>query len=638
MWKYDEVKEAVDQKKVAFKAYSICNSNNIEEKDRLKEEYKLKKKIAAKAVAKAKATEGASLYEELETKEGQHKIFKIAAQRRYNSCPMPTPKYINDKEGNLLTCDSDICARFKEYFSDLLNQEFPSNVSHEIDPVLTEIEDFSDEEVSEAVKQMKNGKAVGPDQIPAELWKKCGDIGITFLAILFNKIKQGDKMPEAFRNSFLLPFFKNKGDSRDCGNYRAIKLIPHSEKIWEHVICNRIWLIVLLKIVDNQCGFVPNRSTMDAIQALRILTEKYRDAKLDLHIIFVDFEKAFDRVPRSLIWLALRYHEVPEAYIKIIQNMYENVVTQIRCNAGYTEPFEVKVGVHQGSVLSPLLFILVLNYLMRGRWNRTLAILAFADDLALVDDDLIRLQEALNELQQILEGSGMRISRTKTEYLYCPFKDPGAPTPDMMLDLTIIPKCNSFKYLGSIVTAQGSCTEDVNHRVTVGWLKWRENSLMFCDKRMPSKLKGRLHTTVLRPALTYGSKSWTFYKEYLQKLNTAEMKMLRMASGVTKLDKIRNEHIRGSLQIKQSIQDKVEAERVAWFERVHQQHPEHVAKKALNIKINPTVTQRGRKKNSWERQMKEHQSKYGLTEAEKQQHLEYRSRLRSNANPGNLAL
>lgn len=118
---------------------------------------------------------------------------------------------------------------------------------------------------------------------------------------------------------------------------------------------------------------------------------------------------------------------------------------------------------------------------MRGKWNLILTTLAFADDLALMDDNLIRLQEALNELQRILEENGLRISRSKTEYFYCPFKDPEAQTPDLMLDLTIIPKCTSFKYLGSVVRNDGSCIDDVNHRVTVGWLKWRENSLMSCD-------------------------------------------------------------------------------------------------------------------------------------------------------------
>lgn len=635
LWKYKEVREAVANKKEAFKAVSTSDTLPIERQLELEKEYIQKKKESTKVVAKARAEESESLYESLETPEGQQRIFKMAANRRYNARSIPAPKYINDVDGNLLTCNKDICQRFKEYFEQLLNEEFPRNTEHNIDPVWTEIEDFSQEEIKQAIIQMKTGKAVGPDGIPAEFWKKSGQTGIEFLQILFNKIKMGDKMPNAFRTSFLLPFYKRKGDSRDCGNYRAIKLMSHTKKIWERVNCNRIMEIVIGKMPQNQCGFVPERSTSDAIQALRITMEKYRDAKQDLHIVFIDFEKAFDRIPRSLIWVALRYYGVPEPYVEIIKDMYENVTTSIRCNAGTSEAFNVLVGVHQGSVLSPLLFILVLNFLMDGKWDIGLLNLAFADDLALIDDNLARIQETLNTLQQTLEGNGFRISRTKTEYMYCPFQDPGAPPPDLMLDSVIIPRCTSFKYLGSVVTSEGSCIQDVNHRVSVAWLKWLENSSIFCDRRLPNKLKGRLHSQVVRPTLLYGAKCWTFYNEYIQKLIATDMKMLRMAAGVTKKDKIKSEHIRGSLQVKDNIQERVTNERANWFERVYHQDSNHVAKRALNLQVAASSTRRGRKKNSWEGQLKQHQIKYGLTNEERNQISQQRSKLRSSANPGN---
>ncbi|WP_423825321.1 reverse transcriptase domain-containing protein, partial [Salmonella enterica] len=79
--------------------------------------------------------------------------------------------------------------------------------------------------------------------------------------------------------------------------------------MWERVINNR--LVELVKVTVNQCGFVSGKSTIDAIHTVRLLMERYRDMKTDLHIVFIDLEKAFDRVPRKLIWQALRDHNVP---------------------------------------------------------------------------------------------------------------------------------------------------------------------------------------------------------------------------------------------------------------------------------------------------------------------------------------
>ncbi|XP_063545740.1 uncharacterized protein LOC134753731 [Cydia strobilella] len=103
---------------------------------------------------------------------------------------------------------------------------------------------------------MANNKATGPDEIPAELWKRLGEQGTTFLTLLFNRILR-DGLPTEWRKSYLIPFFKNKGDIRLCENYRAIKLMSHTLKIWERVINNR--LRKLIHLSENQCGRMPVR-------------------------------------------------------------------------------------------------------------------------------------------------------------------------------------------------------------------------------------------------------------------------------------------------------------------------------------------------------------------------------------------
>ena len=94
--------------------------------------------------------------------------------------------------------------------------------------------------------------------------------------------------------------------------------------------------------------------------------EKFRRKRNKMHVVFVDLEKAYDRVQRKVVWDVLRKKGVGETYVRIIKDMYEGSSTKIKTRSGVSESFEVKVGVHQGAALSPYLFILVLDELLRG--------------------------------------------------------------------------------------------------------------------------------------------------------------------------------------------------------------------------------------------------------------------------------
>ncbi|ONM55522.1 hypothetical protein ZEAMMB73_Zm00001d020743 [Zea mays] len=110
-------------------------------------------------------------------------------------------------------------------------------------------------EVKEALKRMKVGKAMGPDGIPIEVWRCLGDIAIVWLTKLFNTIFRANRMPDEWRRSTLVPIFKNKGDVQSCTNYRGIKLMSHTMKLWERVIEHR--LRKMTSVTQNQFGFMP---------------------------------------------------------------------------------------------------------------------------------------------------------------------------------------------------------------------------------------------------------------------------------------------------------------------------------------------------------------------------------------------
>jgi hypothetical protein len=102
------------------------------------------------------------------------------------------------------------------------------------------IQRIQESEVKEALKKIKTGKALGPDDIPIEVWRCLGDITIVWLTKLFNTIFQSNKMPDEWRRSILVPIFKNKGDIQSCTNYKGIKLMSHTKKLWEKVIEHRL--------------------------------------------------------------------------------------------------------------------------------------------------------------------------------------------------------------------------------------------------------------------------------------------------------------------------------------------------------------------------------------------------------------
>ena len=90
------------------------------------------------------------------------------------------------------------------------------------------------------MQRMKSGKAVGPDDMPVEVWKCLGESALKFLTKLYNRMMESERMPEEWRDSVLIPIFKNKGDAQSCINYRGIKLIGHTMKLWERIIERRL--------------------------------------------------------------------------------------------------------------------------------------------------------------------------------------------------------------------------------------------------------------------------------------------------------------------------------------------------------------------------------------------------------------
>ena len=114
---------------------------------------------------------------------------------------------------------------------------------------------------------------------------------------------------------------------------------------------------------------------------------------------------------------------------------------------------------------------------------------------------------------------------------------------------TKVPRVKEFKYLGSTVQESGSCERKVKKTVQAGWNGWRKVSVIIGDRRLPVRVKGKVYSLEVRPAMVYGLETVAVTKKHVEEIEVAEMKILRFAMGVTRKDKIRNEYIRGTVKV-----------------------------------------------------------------------------------------
>jgi hypothetical protein len=109
---------------------------------------------------------------------------------------------------------------------------------------------------------------------------------------------------------------------------------------------------------------------------------------------------------------------------------------------------------------------------------------------------------------------------------------------DVRLNGQVVPKKDTFHYLGSMLQKNDDIDQDVSHRIKVGWLKWRQVSGVLCDPRVPLKLKGKFYMTAIRPTMSYEAKYWPTKRRHVQQLSVAEMRMLRWICGHTRRDRV----------------------------------------------------------------------------------------------------
>ena len=154
----------------------------------------------------------------------------------------------------------------------------------------------------------------------------------------------------------------------------------------------------------------------------------------------------------------------------------------------------------------------------------------FANDIVIREETREEVERRLESWRYALEKRGMKISRSKTEYLCINGRNDDET---VKMEDTKVPRVKEFKYLGSTVQESGSCEREVKRSVQAGWNGWRKVSRVICDRRLPARVKGKVYISVVRPATMKRLEAVAVTKKQVEEMEVAEMKMLKFAMGVT---------------------------------------------------------------------------------------------------------
>ena len=352
--------------------------NSQYEEDRKK--YCEAKKDAKTVVYMAMDQKVWEVVEKVDSYRDGRELFRITKQRVGGKKDVGV-SCLKDESGAVKVSVDDRKKILKERMEKLMNVE--NEWSDSIDTSKEEgaVRRIEAENVWCAMNYIKIGKASEPSGAAIKLFKAGENKYLKSLTNIFNDILLKDKFPEEWMLSSLVPIFKGKGDPLNPDSYRGIKLLEHAFKLYEKILDRS-----LREVVDfdkMQYGFMPGRVTVNAVFVLKRLSEKFRTKNKKLFFTFVDLEKVFDRLPREVIRFVWRQKGILKYLVNGVMSLYKGCKTAASVDGELSSSFSVKVGVHQGSTLSPPLFIMVTDVLTEDVRDSSLIQLLYADDLVL---------------------------------------------------------------------------------------------------------------------------------------------------------------------------------------------------------------------------------------------------------------
>ncbi|KAK3571000.1 hypothetical protein QTP86_033564, partial [Hemibagrus guttatus] len=479
--------------------------------------------------------------------------------------------------GELLVSTGDIVGRWKEYFEDLLNPtdtpsvEEPEAEDSEIDSFITQAE------VTEVVQQLLGGKAPGVDEIRPEYLKSLDVVGLSWLTRLCNIAWRSGTVPLDWATGVVVPLFK-KGDRRVCSNYTGITLLSLPGKVYSRVLERRVRPLVEPRIQEEQCGFRPSRGTLDQLYTLHRVLEGSWEFAQPVHMCFVDLEKAFDRVPRGILWEVLCEYRVRGYLLRAVRSLYNRSRSLVRIASCKSDLFPVHVGLRQGCPLSPVLFIVFMDRISRRSQglegvrfgDHRISSLIFADDVVLLAPSSLDLQHALERFAAECEAAGMRVSTSKSEAMVLDRKKVACT---LQVGGEVLPQVEEFKYLGVLFTSEGRMDHEIDTRIgAAAAVMWSMYRSVVVKKELSRKAKLSIYQSIYVPTLTYGHDLWVMTERVRSQIQAAEMSFLRRVAGRSLRDRVRTSVTREELGV-QPLLLHIERGQLRWLDHLFRMPP-----------------------------------------------------------------
>ncbi|KAK3537288.1 hypothetical protein QTP70_006984 [Hemibagrus guttatus] len=358
-------------------------------------------------------------------------------------------------DGELLVSTGDIVGWWKEYFEDLLNPTDTPSVE-EPEAGDSEVDSFTTQaEVTEVVQQLLGGKAPGVDEIRPEYLKSLDVVGLSWLTHLCNIAWRSGTVPLDWATGVVVPLFK-KGDRRVCSNYRGITLLSLPGKVYSRVLERRV----------------------------RPVLEGLWEFAQPVHMCFVDLKKAFDRVPRGILWEVLWEYGVRGPLLRAVRSLY----------------------------------------------NRSRSLVRIASCLD--------LQHALGHFAAECEAAGMRVSTSKSEAMVLDRKKVACT---LQVGGEVLPQVEEFKYLGVLFTSEGRMDREIDRRIGAAAAVMRSMyRSVVVKKELSRKAKLSIYQSIYAPTLTYGHELWVMTERVRSRIQAAEMSFLRRVAGRSLRDRVRS--------------------------------------------------------------------------------------------------
>ena len=386
--------------------------------------------------------------------------------------------------------------------------------------------DITLEEVNSALKKSKNNKSAGLDVISKEMVHAFTEIYPNFLPKLFNIILKSKHFPEEWLTALIVLIHK-KGTKSDISNYRGISLLSCLSKLFCSVLNNRIvkWGEENNVFSTSQLGFRKGNRTSDALTILHNLVDKYcHKGKSPLYACFVDFQKAFDKIPRDLLLQKLNNIGVRGNVYDIIKSMYTGDNARIKIDDKMTKLININQGVRQGCVLSPTLFNFFLSdfekFISDDSETNPISInnvckvpcIIWADDIVLLSETKSGLQKQIDKLSNYSATNMLPVNIEKTKCM-CFNKSGKLIRNCFFFEENALEDVSDMMYLGFLVRCNGSINaglKNLGERALKAFYKIKE-SIGYSFYRN-AHVAFKIFDSIIKPILLYASDFWGLYK------------------------------------------------------------------------------------------------------------------------------